>query len=97
MAKAKDVPDDKTSMMKEYLDNEKKTTVLLPLIQGEYPIERVCINDNVYWVKRGEPVEVPESVANILMDKLRAEGKLSQISAQYVATGKTDPDSGANQ
>ena len=90
MAKTKDEETvDKKQLMKEYLESETKVTVVLPIINGEYPEERVCINDNVFWVKRGEPVEVPKSVADVLMEKLRAEGKLSQLAKKYEETGHT--------
>jgi hypothetical protein len=91
MAKSQAEKYDAKSATKEYLDAAPKVTIMLELRDGEYPVERVCINDNVYWVERGKKVEVPEPVADVLYAKMRAEGKLAQMSKEYETTGHTDP------
>lgn len=54
---------------------EKKVKIKLPLTRTEKDDEYVAVNGRSYLIKRGETVEVPESVAEVLRHK---EEMLSQ-------------------
>ena len=56
---------------------EKKYKVFLPLIDGENaPTEQfVGFNGKAYRIKRGEEVEVPVGVYNVLMDSQKARNR----------------------
>ena len=45
---------------------EKKVKIRLPLTRGGRTEEYVAVNGHSYLIKRGETVEVPESVAEVL-------------------------------
>ena len=45
---------------------QEYVTVTIPYIEGKGETEWVCDNGKTYLIKRGEPVEVPSSVAEIL-------------------------------
>lgn len=45
---------------------QEYVTVTIPFIEGKAETEWVCDNGKTYLIKRGEPVEVPSSVAEIL-------------------------------
>ena len=49
------------------MNNENKTvTIRLPLSRGEREDVYVAVNGKSYLIRRGEPVEVPECVAEVL-------------------------------
>lgn len=48
---------------------EKKVKIRLPLTRTEKKDVYVAVNGNSYLIKRGETVEVPESVAEVLQHK----------------------------
>jgi hypothetical protein len=54
---------------------EKKVKVTLPLLEGEHTSQDVfvAVNFKSYRIKRGEEVEIPESVYNALMESNRAK------------------------
>jgi predicted Zn-dependent protease len=73
--------DEVTKNTKQLLDEQPKVTVRLHLNQEtkqridaakeagkafEIPFETVCINGYIYQIQRGEKVEVPQTVADIL-------------------------------
>lgn len=45
---------------------QEYVTVTIPYIEGEGDSQWVCDNGKTYLIKKGEPVEVPSSVAEIL-------------------------------
>lgn len=51
---------------KEKPQGEKRVTIMLPLSRNEKDDVYVGINGKGYLIKRGEPVEVPVSVAEVL-------------------------------
>jgi hypothetical protein len=56
----------------------KKVKIKLPLTRNEQDDVYVAVNGKSYLIKRGETVEVPESVAEVLQHK---EEMLSQALA----------------
>lgn len=53
-------------------DEKAKTVVIqLPVIEGMGDSVYVCVNMKSYQIKRGEPVEVPLSVAEVLRNSDR--------------------------
>ena len=48
---------------------EKKVKIKLPLTRAEKDDVYVAVNGHPYLIKRGEEVEVPESVAEVLRNK----------------------------
>lgn len=72
MARAKKeaaVADEKA---KAVADEKAKTVVIqLPVIEGMSDSVYVCVNMKSYQIKRGEPVEVPLSVAEVLRNSDR--------------------------
>ena len=48
---------------------EKKVKIKLPLTRTEKDDVYVCVNGNSYQIKRGETVEVPDYVAEVLQHK----------------------------
>ena len=55
--------------------SEKKVKVTLPLLEGRNVSQDifVCVNFKPYQIRRGEEVEIPESVYNALMESNRAK------------------------
>jgi len=72
-------------LTKEYLDKQEKVSVLLQLSTGEPIEETVTINDVKFVIPRGKRVSVPLDVATMIEDKMRAEGKLAQVSKEMMA------------
>lgn len=58
--------DNLTKKTGEILSQQKKIKIKLPLINPKDDVVEVGINGYVYRIKRGESVEVPESVAEVL-------------------------------
>ena len=52
--------------------NEKTVTIVLPLTREESGDVFVSVNDRSWLIKRGEEVQVPECVAEVLRNKERA-------------------------
>ena len=54
---------------------EKKVKVTLPLLEGKNVSQDVfvCVNFKPYQIRRGEEVEIPESVYNVLKESNRAK------------------------
>lgn len=46
--------------------NKEYVTVNIPYIEGKGETQYVCDNGKSYLIRKGEPVEVPVSVAEIL-------------------------------
>ena len=63
---------------------EKKVKIRLPLTRTETKDEYVAVNGKSYQIKRGETVEVPESVAEVIQ---HSEEMLS-VSMTYEAKAK---------
>jgi hypothetical protein len=64
----------------------KKVTIQLPLTRGEKEDVYVCINGDSYQIKRGVPVEVPESVAEVLRHKEEMLALAMEFEAQASAS-----------
>lgn len=64
---------------------EKKVKIKLPLTRGGRTEEYVAVNGHSYLIKRGETVEVPESVAEVFQ---HSEEMLSQ-SMEYEEKAKS--------
>ena len=60
------------------VDEEKKVKIRLPLTRTEKNDVLVGVNGNTWLIKRGEEVEVPECVAEVLQHK---EEMLSEAMA----------------
>lgn len=59
---------------------EKMVKIFLPLIKGDKTKEVfVGINGKGYKIKRGIPVEVPESVAEVIRHSEQQEYKAAQL------------------
>lgn len=60
----------KPKTFKEYLDNEEKANIRIP-IDPQNPKDlfvRVALNGAIYQIQRGENVEIPKSIAQILRE-----------------------------
>jgi hypothetical protein len=64
---------------------EKKVKIKLPLTRTEKEDAYVCVNGNSYQIKRGETVEVPESVAEVLQHSEEMEAMAMAFEAQASA------------
>ena len=67
---------------KKTADNAKKVMVRLPRLQGQNAVQEefFSVNGKNYLIKRGETVEVPEAVAEVIRNTERAE----EYAMQYV-------------
>ena len=68
----------KTTKAAEKVAEEKKVKIRLPLTRTEKNDVLVGVNGNTWLIKRGEEVEVPECVAEVLQHK---EEMLSEAMA----------------
>ena len=68
----------KTTKATETVAKEKKVKIRLPLTRTEKSDVLVGVNGNTWLIKRGEEVEVPECVAEVLQHK---EEMLSEAMA----------------
>lgn len=64
---------------------EKKVKIKLPLTRTEKDDVYVGVNGNTYQIKRGETVEVPESVAEVLQHKDDMLAEAMEFEAQASA------------
>ena len=54
-------------------EEEKKVTIRLPRSKDEQSDVVVSVNERTFLIKRGVPVTVPESVAEVIATSERAE------------------------
>ncbi|MBQ1502382.1 MAG: hypothetical protein IIZ35_00105 [Clostridia bacterium] len=54
-------------------EEEKKVTIRLPRSKDEQSDVFVSVNERTFLIKRGVPVTVPESVAEVIATSERAE------------------------
>jgi len=64
---------------------EKKVKIKLPLTRTEKDDVYVCVNGESYQIKRGETVEVPEYVAEVLQHKEEMLAEAMEFEAQASA------------
>ena len=64
---------------------EKKVKIKLPLTRTEKDDVYVGVNGNTYQIKRGEEVEVPESVVEVLQHKEEMLAEAMAFEAQAAA------------
>ena len=64
---------------------DKKVKIKLPLTRTEKEDVYVCVNGSSYQIKRGETVEVPESVAEVLQHKEEMLAEAMEFEAQAAA------------
>lgn len=64
---------------------EKKVKIKLPLTRSEKDDVFVGVNGKTYLIKRGEAVEVPESVAEVLQHREDMLGAAMEYEAQAAA------------
>lgn len=64
---------------------EKKVKIKLHLTRTEKDDVYVCVNGNSYQIKRGEWVEVPESVKEVLDHKEEMLAEAMEFEAQAAA------------
>lgn len=64
---------------------EKKVKIKLPLTRGEKDDVYVCVNGISYLIKRGETVEVPDYVAEVLQHKEEMLAEALEFEAQAAA------------
>lgn len=62
-------------IMKETLDKQPKVSFMIPLSEGENEgdYETVCLNGYSMKIKKGEMVELPKQVAEILADSYKIQ------------------------
>ena len=62
-------------MMKEVLDKQPKVSFMIPLSEGEEEgaYETICLNGYLMKIKKGEMVELPKQVAEILADSYKIQ------------------------
>ena len=72
-------------------NTEKKVKIRLPLTKSEKDDVYVAVNGNPYLIKRGETVEVPESVAEVLQNSERMLA-LSMAFEEKVLAGAKAPE-----
>lgn len=68
----------KRQLTKEMLESQPKVSVFIPETADEF----VSINGYSYILKRGEQVDVPRDVANLLHNKWRALAKSNRSNIQ---------------
>lgn len=61
---------------------EKKVKIKLPLTRTEKDDVYVCVNGKSYQIKRGETVEVPEYVAEVLQNREEMLAQAMEFEAQ---------------
>ncbi|MBR5291718.1 MAG: hypothetical protein IKU32_02250 [Clostridia bacterium] len=90
-----------TKSVKEILDAEPKVKIIIPSTPGLKPAEDihvVRINGYGYKIMAGQYVEVPKTVADILVNSQKG---IAEVNANYadmtIGGGRnlTDPDAGA--
>ncbi len=64
---------------------EKKVKIKLPLTRTEKDDVYVCVNGISYLIKRGETVEVPDYVAEVLQHKEEMLAVAMEFEAQAAA------------
>jgi hypothetical protein len=64
---------------------EKKVKIKIPLTRTEKDDVYVAVNGKPYQIKRGETVEVPESVAEVLQHKEEMLAEAMEFEAQAAA------------
>ena len=64
---------------------EKTVKIKLPLTRTEKEDVYVCVNGNSYLIKRGETVEVPDFVAEVLQHKEEMLAEAMEFEAQASA------------
>lgn len=64
-----------TTKKKDNATNGKRVTVKLPKLAGQNAIQEefFSVNGKNYLIKRGEEVEIPEEVAEVIINGERAE------------------------
>lgn len=67
---------------------EKKVKIKLPLTRNEKDDVYVAVNGRPYQIKRGETVEVPESVAEVLRLKEEMLAEAMEFEAQAAANAE---------
>ena len=60
-------------MAEKKQEEEKKVTIRLPRSKDEQSDVFVSVNERTFLIKRGVPVTVPESVAEVIATSERAE------------------------
>ena len=68
--------------------NEKKVKIKIPLTRSEKDDVYVCLNGVGYLIKRGEEVEVPEGVAEILQHREEMLATAMEYEAQASANAQ---------
>lgn len=73
-----------TTKKKDNATNGKKVTVRLPRLPGQNAIQEefFSVNGKNYLIKRGETVEIPEAVAEVIRNGEKAE----EAALKYVDT-----------
>ena len=73
-----------TTKKKDNATNGKKVTVKLPRLRGQNAIQEefFSVNGKNYLIKRGETVEIPEEVAEVIRNGEKAE----EAALKYVDT-----------
>ncbi len=66
----------------EVKNTEKKVKIKIPLTRGESDDVYVGVNGKTYLIKRGEEVEVPESVVEVLNNSERMLANAMAFEAQ---------------
>lgn len=66
----------------------KKVKIKLPLTRTEKDDVYVCVNGNSFQIKRGETVEVPEYVAEVLQHKEEMLAEAMEFEAQAAANAE---------
>ena len=63
----------------------KKVKIKLPLTRTEKDDVYVCVNGDSYQIKRGETVEVPDYVAEVLQHREKMLAEAMEFEAQASA------------
>lgn len=71
--------------IREHLAKQEVVTVLLEKREGEFGELPVVINDCKFLIKRGEPCQVPKQVAEMVYERMAAEGRLAQVSQEMMS------------
>ena len=66
----------------------KKVKIKLPLTRSEKDDQYVCVNGESFLIKRGETVEVPDYVAEVLQNKEDNLAESMEFEAQATAKAK---------
>ena len=84
----------KAERMKAFLNSQPKVRILVPLASGEKPgvTQSVILNGYSHFIRKGEYVEVPQAVADVLEVKMKHKLAVENHPLRADGTGEVKMD-----